>query len=276
MRNLRAAFLATCILGFVGGCAWTVNMETDPPGANLYLNGAFKGTTPCNANFTFVPGFPTEANGGSLEVVFPGHDRAECPRPPGRVDMESMLVTSAPVGAEIYVDGNFIGMSPTLYHVWFPHNSKAVLPKSPYKAAAVQEKALVSCDVRIVSISDGSAVASASGQCSTEKLEVLGKGLSEKLRENMVVKGEPIAVVSLRNRSGTPQGQTLADELADKLTGALIESGWFDVKERIGLRSILEEKDLEKTDMVKSAKVKEMLAGLKYIVIGGISVSKGE
>jgi len=170
-------------------------------------------------------------------------------------------------------------VTPTLYdwrQLWFPHHAKAVLPKNANKATAVQGKPLVSCDLRIVRISDGSVVASASGQSAPDKLEALGKGLSEKLRENMLVKGEPIAVVSLRNRSGTPEGQTLADELADKLTGALLECGWFDVKERIGLRSILDEKDLERTDMVKSAKVKEMVVGLRYIVIGGVSVSKGE
>jgi curli biogenesis system outer membrane secretion channel CsgG len=102
----------------------------------------------------------------------------------------------------------------------------------------------------------------------------LSKALAEKLREHMPVKGEPLAVVSLRNRSGAPEGHDVADELADKLTGALVRDGWFDVKERIGLRSLLAEKDLEESDMVKSAKVREKLAGLKYIVIGGVSVSK--
>jgi curli biogenesis system outer membrane secretion channel CsgG len=90
----------------------------------------------------------------------------------------------------------------------------------------------------------------------------------------MPVRGEPLAVVSLRNQSGTPEGQALADELADKLTGALVRDGWFDVKEQIGLRSILAEKDLGTTDLVKSDKVREKLAGLKYLVIGGVSVSE--
>jgi curli biogenesis system outer membrane secretion channel CsgG len=104
----------------------------------------------------------------------------------------------------------------------------------------------------------------------------LAKALSKKLKEGMMVKGESISVVSLRNRSGTPQGKVVADELADKVSGALVDTRWFEVRERTDLRGILNEQDLETAGIVKKEDVKEKLAGVKYIVIGGVTVTEGE
>ena len=134
----------------------------------------------------------------------------------------------------------------------------------------------VSSDLRVIVVSDGSGITSASGEAASSKLDVLAKGLAGKLKEGIVVKGESIAVVSLRNRSGTSQGKTIADELADKVTGSLIDSGWFDVKERIDLRAVLDEKELETAGILKNENVRKKLAGVKYIVIGGVTVTEPE
>jgi hypothetical protein len=274
MRAFRAALLAATLLEFMAGCEeqWPVNFESDPPGAKCYLNGRYLGTTPLTAKvrFRYMPTY-SEGWGACVEFVFPGHERADCPQLPGYEGTNNTLVTSAPAGGELYLEGVLIGLTPHIDNFDFAHKVKAVFPKDP---KIVQGKIFVSCDLRIVRVSDGSVVAAAGGQSSPERFNALGEELTEGLRENMFVKGELIAVVSLRNRSGTPGSQALADELADKLTGALLKCGWFDVRERISLRSILAEKDLEKTDLVKSAKVREKIVGLKYIVIGGVSVSR--
>lgn len=131
----------------------------------------------------------------------------------------------------------------------------------------------VACDLRVIQVSDGSAPASAGGEASAEKMADLAKALSRKLKDGMMVKGESIAVVSLRNRCGSPKGKVTADELADKVSGALIDSGWFEVRERVDLRGIVGEKDLETAGIVANANVKDRLAGVKYIVIGGVTVS---
>ena len=94
------------------------------------------------------------------------------------------------------------------------------------------------------------------------------------MKEHIFIKGESIAVVSLRNRSSTDHGRTVADELADKLTGDLVSLDWFKVKERLDLRAILDEKDLEKAAIVKNAAVKKKLANIKYIVVGGLTVTE--
>jgi len=140
----------------------------------------------------------------------------------------------------------------------------------------VQERRLspkIAVDIRLITVSEGTGVAAVSGEAPNNKLDVLAKELAGKLREDMVVKGESIGVVSLRNRSGTNQGKIIADELADKIQGALIDTGWFDVKERIDLRAILDEEDLDTAGIVKNENVKKKLAGVKYIVIGGITVT---
>jgi TolB-like protein len=274
MKTLRAALLAAGLLGFVAGCEedWAVNFESDPPGAKCYLKGRYLGTTPIAAKvrIDYMPPY-SEAWGASAEFVFPGHERAECPKLSGHEGTQFTLATSAPAGADFYKDRVLVGVTPFLHNFNWAHEVKAVLPKYPKRA---QGGIRVSCNLTVVRISDGAVVAGAIGQSPTDRLKALGEGLSEKLREQMPVRGEPLAVVSLRNQSGTPEGQALADELADKLTGALVRDGWFDVKEQIGLRSILAEKDLGTTDLVKSDKVREKLAGLKYLVIGGVSVSE--
>ena len=63
-------------------------------------------------------------------------------------------------------------------------------------------------------------------------------------------------------------------DCCDKVQGALIDGGWFDVKERIDLRGVLSEQDLDAAGIVKNASVRDKLAGVKYIVIGGVTVTE--
>ena len=132
----------------------------------------------------------------------------------------------------------------------------------------------ITCDLRIVKVSDGSAVAQAGGGSGSDDLKNLASVLARRLRGEVLVKGEPIAVVSLRNRSGSAIGRVIADEIADKLTGELIGTKWFAVKDRIDLRAILDEKDLEKSKIVRSLEVQRKLAGVKYIVVGGVTAGE--
>jgi hypothetical protein len=142
--------------------------------------------------------------------------------------------------------------------------------------AATGRGTRVSCDVRVVRVSDASVVASASGHAASDSLMALATALAEKLKEGMMVRGERIAVVTFRNRGGGARGRALADEVADKLSGALVNTRWFDVKERIDLQAVADQKALESTDLVKNPDVKQRLAGVRYIVIGGITVTQRE
>lgn len=130
----------------------------------------------------------------------------------------------------------------------------------------------ISCDVRVVRVSDASSVFQASGVAGVESMSTLAKDLATKLTADPAYANVPIAVVSFRDRSASPLGRAISEELADKVSGFLIEAKLFDVKERIELRSILSEKDLEDAGIVKQAAVRDQLAGIDYIVVGGVTV----
>lgn len=132
---------------------------------------------------------------------------------------------------------------------------------------------VIRCDVRIVAVEGGSIVGQAGGTCEDSELSILAKTMAEKLQSDMPEKGRSVAVVTLRNRSQHPQAQAICDEVADKLTGALVETHWFDVKERVDLRTILSENDLESAGMINNPGVRSKIGGVHYLVIGGVTVS---
>ncbi len=115
MRHVLLVVLAgAASLVLVGGCA-TINCQTDPPGTKVYLNGVCRGTTPFVGTFWAWEGITV------AEVVLPGHDRTECPHLPMGLPV-AVLITSAPPGAQINVDGNYVGITPQFTTVMFPQN----------------------------------------------------------------------------------------------------------------------------------------------------------
>ena len=269
--------ISLAVMAVAGGCA-TINVDGEPQGGRTYLRGHYIGTAPFVV--TLWAGDDADA---STEMVLPGHDRSECPHLPRTPDNHMLEMTTAPGGAQIFIDGAYVGTSPFFTRIWFPSTIHVVFPNgttppTPQPAQAPVAPAapasIVSCDVRIIRVADGTAVSEASGRCRSDELQSMAKSLVEKLKEDMLVKDETIAVGSLRNRSGGDAGKVVADEVADKIAGALISAKWFEVKERIDLRNILEEKDLETAAIVQNPKLKQKLGGIKYLVIGGVTVSQ--
>lgn len=270
MRPRRLALWLLAAMCGAGGCA-SITIESDPPGAKTYLNGEYIGTTPFTQ--TFWAGQDAAA---VAEIVAPGHDRSECvhlARLPGNTMMQ---IVSAPAGADGYIDGAPVGKLPLFTRIWFPHSMKAVWKAPAADAAPAQRPpgGSISCDLRVIRVADGSAVAEASGTAKLADLKDLAKALVDKLKDDMMVRDQSIAVASLRSRSGSAAERAAADELADKVMGALIATKWFDVKERIDLRATLDERDLETAELVHNPKLKGKLAGTKYIIIGGLTLDK--
>lgn len=255
-------------LAFLSGCA-NITFDSDPPGTKVYLNGQYLGTTPFTSTF-----WAGQDIGSTGEIVAPGHDRSECviaDRMPG---MDQMQIASAPTGAEILIDGRPVGRTPLFTPIFFPHTMKGIWRKQAPVPLAPRRAFMTSCDLRVIRVSDGSAVGEASG--SGDNLAELSKSLAEKLRQDFARQGETLAVGSLRNRTGASSSRVVTDELADKLAGALIATKWFDVKERIDLRAVLDEHDLDTNEVVMNPKIREKLAGIAYIVIGGVTVEDGQ
>jgi hypothetical protein len=145
------------------------------------------------------------------------------------------------------------------------------------KSRSKLDSMVVSCDLRMVRVSDGATVSQATGQGSYARLGRVAAALADKFKEDTPLKGESVAVIVPRNRSGSTDGATIVNELSDKVNGALVETHWFDVRERVDLSSILNEKDLELADIVKNPKVMEKLGNVKYVILGGATVaSQGE
>lgn len=132
----------------------------------------------------------------------------------------------------------------------------------------------ISCDIRLVDVGRGTVVGQANGTDSQENLLVLAKNLAGDLQAAPGTKGQSVAVVSLRNRSRTEVGATVCEEVADKLTNALVAAAWFQVRERIDLRKLVDEKDLDSMGIVNNPAVRRKFAGAKFIVIGGVTVTE--
>jgi hypothetical protein len=142
------------------------------------------------------------------------------------------------------------------------------------RSPAPQPPAMATCELKIVRVSDGAVLAAVSGTGRTDDLPNLARMLVQKLEKGESTKGKPLAVASLRNRSGTRQSAVASNELGYKTMAALLEEGWFAVKERVWLRKLLPEKDLEDPAIVKAPKVRQRLSGLDYVVLGGVAVSQ--
>jgi len=287
-RGVALRVAAIWLVCVASGCA-TFHVDSNPPG-DCYFNGQLVGKTPYSAVYTAA-----QLQGARCGIVLPGHDVAEAMQlqpAPNAIPMES-----SPPGAMVYINGELAGKSP-LYRtdpgfltnlgyvlggcyirVVFPPEVLAGRPGAGSTPPAgsgepATAKDNVTCDLRVINVADSSGIANASGEAAAGKLDALAKGLAAKLKEGVIVKGEAIAVVSLRNRSDSARGKIVVEELADKLQGALIETGWFEVKERIDLRAALTEQDLDKAGIVKNEGVRKKLAGVKYIVIGGVTVTE--
>jgi len=133
---------------------------------------------------------------------------------------------------------------------------------------------IVTCEVRLVSVADGSVVASATDYDELDDLDDLADNLADDLEGGKTTKGQSVAVATLGNRSGTDECKRIGDELLQKIQGELVSQGYFKVQERLELRAILDEKDLESSSVVKNPKVRKKLAGVDYLLLGGVSVRK--
>jgi len=133
---------------------------------------------------------------------------------------------------------------------------------------------IVTCEVRLVNVADGSVVASASDDDKLTDLDDLADSLADDLEGPKTPRGQAVAVATLRNRSGTEECKRIADTLRDKITTELTNGRYFDVKERLELRAILDERDLESSSVVKNPKVRKKLANVDYLLLGGVSVRK--
>ncbi len=137
---LLVVLVGVASLLLVGGCT-TINCQTDPPGAKVYVNGVCRGTTPFVSTFWLSEGITV------VEGVLPGHEQTECPHLPTPRPVGAFLLTSAPPGAQISIDGSYVGTTPQFTPRWFFHDMRlswaahpAEVPVQPKPAAVEQQQ----------------------------------------------------------------------------------------------------------------------------------------
>ncbi|GAG53475.1 unnamed protein product, partial [marine sediment metagenome] len=109
MTATRLAISLLCLLALPFGCH-TVSLDSEPSGAKVYVDGQYWGTTPCT--HTWMLG--QKMGGFTASMVLPGYDNSECPlmHRGGAIHPQESLLTSAPGGAQVYVDDVYVGNSP--------------------------------------------------------------------------------------------------------------------------------------------------------------------
>jgi len=107
----------SCIVGFAAAASPTIVVTSSPSGADVYIEGAYKGTTPLDLTGQYAVGsYSIEIRKvgyvswlGSLNVKASGTTSISATLAPYKGSVE---VTSVPDGATIYLDGNYAGISP--------------------------------------------------------------------------------------------------------------------------------------------------------------------
>jgi hypothetical protein len=142
----------------------------------------------------------------------------------------------------------------------------------------IRKTLVLRCDLRLVSVADGSLAATARGAGSSRSIPRLADDLAGQLIDDGPKRAVRIAVIALRDRSKSDTGRAAAAELSDSLSAALHEKGKWQVVERIDLAAILNEKDLIRAQsdaaaILNDPRLRKRLVGADYLVLGGVTVS---
>ena len=132
---LLVVLVGVASLLLVGGCT-TINCQTDPPGAKVYVNGVCRGTTPFVSTFWLAEGIKV------AEVVMPGHERTECPQLPMRPPA-TVLITSAPPGGQLSLDNDYVSTTPHFTPIWLYHDMSLSWSAHPAEAPIQAKPAAV-------------------------------------------------------------------------------------------------------------------------------------
>jgi uncharacterized caspase-like protein len=138
MMRIVGSAIACLLAAFLAGGCHTVSMDSNPPGAQVFVDGEYWGTTPCT--HTWVLG--QKAGGFTAAMVLPGYQYSDCPLLPRGTTIapDETLMTSAPGGAQVFVNGTYVGNSPIFRNLFFPASIRAAWPKDAAAAATPPAK----------------------------------------------------------------------------------------------------------------------------------------
>ncbi|MBS3821076.1 MAG: PEGA domain-containing protein [Planctomycetes bacterium] len=275
-RGIAWLTLALALAAATGCTNEQVTVRTDPPGAKVYWDNVYVGDSPV----TFAPPLNREAifeEVHIVEVVKKGY-------------MTGLgYVAERGGGAGLMTSRVDIVMheAPDWYVSQEPAAASDVAPAvTPPDIAAAEQQGLsveeavdavdrIACDIRIIRVTDGRVVATAYGLVGTERLIILAEQIAEQISTRMPPDAHGSAVMlRLRNRRRTPAGDQLADELTEMLFRELVYAGPLKITRTIDLRSLVEARMRDHSAVLKNPDVQRMLAGVQYVIQGGIAESR--
>lgn len=130
------------------------------------------------------------------------------------------------------------------------------------------------CELRIIRISDGQVLSSASAVATYRNIAQLARALvGEFGRDGRIPIGAEVVAVSLSNREGSDQGLLVAEKMTEHVVVALKRASKFRFLKRIDLREVFdEEQKLECSRCVTAPTLHKLMRSAKYIIVGGIAL----
>ena len=132
---------------------------------------------------------------------------------------------------------------------------------------------IVTCELRLVRVSDGKVVSQVSSLGSYANIKRLADIMVGRLEQES--SGGPVIMMTLCNRRGTRQGELVGKKMSKKVATALKNAHGFKFVRTLDLREILPtEQKLESAQDLTARRFKILLNGAKYIVIGGVALNQ--
>ncbi len=132
----------------------------------------------------------------------------------------------------------------------------------------------IMCELRVVRVSDGLVVSSASAIATFSNIKRLARTLvGEFGRDGNIPIGAGVIVVSLSNREGTDQGLLLSEKMTEHVVAALKRASKFKFLKQLDLRDTFPEEPLLESSKAITAKLlNKLMQNGKYVLVGGISI----
>jgi hypothetical protein len=140
---------------------------------------------------------------------------------------------------------------------------------------AIETSGRIACDIRVVRVSDGRVLATVYGLSDPDRMLGLAEQLATQLAKSLPANVQGRAVmIRLRNRRRSAAGEQLAGEMTDILFRELVYTGRLKLYQKLDIRSLVEPRMLDHSQVVTNPDVNKQLAEVDYLIQGGLAESR--
>jgi hypothetical protein len=242
------------------GCDQPIKLQvhTDPPGAQLYWNTQPLGTSPR------VVLLPPEGPGFSEVHVFEARKSGYEPafeylthRPRSSMTRQASITIRLAKLPEGVTDADVPDALP-----YIPGAKKN---RSDFLGA-------LSCEVKLLRVSDGKVLCQASGVVRRKHLHLLAEQLAGQLKARaQSAPGGKLVVATTRNRRNSAEGRELAEQMMQSLQRELSFNSPFGVARELDLNTMVTEDMKDAPFILRDPEVAAELRGVQYVVLSGLA-----